>query len=104
VRRLEQRRIAARRRLRAARRPAGQAAVARHLARTYRDTRRSLTPASAENAKEARLADQLQRVERAYDQLAAAARRGSRPWRLASTEVIEREQELELLLRTQTWS
>lgn len=104
VKRLDKRRAAGRRRLRAARFPAGQKAVATDLARVYRDARRSILRAPRKAASEERLADHLQGVERAYRRLATAARRGSRAWRLASGEVLDRERDLELLLRTHSWT
>jgi serine/threonine protein kinase len=103
VKRLEGRRAAARRRLRAARRPAGQAAVARHLARVYGDARRSLLGAPGKVDREAQLAASMRAVEGAYRRLSRAPRRGSRAWRLASAEVLDRERDLELLLRTHSW-
>jgi hypothetical protein len=78
---VKRRRAAARQRLRAARLPAGQAAVATYLARIYGDARGSLA------------------VESAYRELARAPRRGSSAWRLASEKALERERHLELLLR-----
>jgi serine/threonine protein kinase len=104
VDRLEKRRAAARRRLRAARLPAGQAAVATHLARIYDDARRSLLRAPGRADLEDRLADHMQEVERAYRELAQAARRGSRAWRQASENVLASERDLELLLRTHSWT
>jgi serine/threonine protein kinase len=103
VNRLEKRRAAARRRLRAARRPAGQALVATNLARVYRDARKSLLRSSGTTEQERRLAKSMRGVERAYARLARAPRRGSRAWRLASAEVLKQERELELLLRTHSW-
>jgi hypothetical protein len=104
VEKLDRRRAAARRRLRAARRPAGQAAVATHIASVYGDARSSLERAPGKTEQEEQLADQMQAVESAYRQLARAARRGSRGWRLASEKVLDRERDLELLLRTRTWT
>jgi hypothetical protein len=101
---LEKRRAAARRRLRAARLPAGQAAVATHLAGVYSDARRSLERAPGTAEQEERLAAQLQAVESAYRQLAQAARRGSLAWRQASENVLASERDLELLLRTHSWT
>jgi hypothetical protein len=104
VEKLDRRRAAARRQLRAARRPAGQAAVATHIASVYGDARSSLERAPGKTEQEEQLADQMQAVESAYRQLARAARRGSRAWRLASEKVLDRERDLELLLRTRTWT
>jgi hypothetical protein len=103
VERLEKRRAVARRRLRAARRPAGQAAIATHLARIYRDAGRSLLRSPAKAGQNEQLADRMRAVERAYGRLARAARRGPRAWRLASAEVLDSERDLELLLRTRSW-
>ena len=103
VERLEKRRAAARRRLRAARRPAGQLAVASDLARVYGDARKSLLRAPEKTAQNERLADSMRAVETAYLRLARAARRGSGAWRLASENVQARERDLELLLRTHSW-
>jgi Protein kinase domain len=103
VKRLERRRAAARQRLRAARLPAGQAAVATDLARIYADARRSLQRAPGKADQEDQLAAQMQAVESAYRELARAPRRGSSAWRLASDNVLERERDLELLLRNHSW-
>jgi hypothetical protein len=104
VEKLQRRRAAARRRLRAARRPAGQAAVATHLASVYGDAGSSLERAPGKAEQEEQLADRMHAVESAYRQLARAARRGSRAWRLASEKVLDGERDLELLLRTRTWT
>jgi serine/threonine protein kinase len=104
VKQLEKRRAAERRRLREARLPSGQAAVARDLAQAHRDARASLERAPGGASQEARLAEHLLAVERAYRELAAAARRGPTAWRLASEEVLDRERDLELLLRTHHWT
>jgi serine/threonine protein kinase len=104
VKQLEKRRAAGRRRLREARLPSGQAAAARDLAQAHRDARASLERAPGGDSQEARLAEHLLAVERAYRRLAAAARRGPTAWRLASEEVLDRERDLELLLRTHHWT
>ena len=104
VAQLEKRRAAARRRLRAARLPAGQAAVATHLAGVYSDARRSVERAPGKAEQEERLAAQLQAVESAYRELAQAARQGSGAWRQASEDVLASERDLELLLRTHSWT
>jgi hypothetical protein len=103
VERLDERRAAARRRMRAARRPAGQKAAAGDLAEIYRDARRSILNAPGEATSEGRLADHMLSVERAYRSLASAAREGPREWQRASDVVLERERDLELLLRTRSW-
>jgi Protein kinase domain len=103
VKRLERRRAAARQRLRAARLPAGQAAVATYLAGVYADARGSLQRAPGTSDQEAKLAAQMEAVESAYRELARAPRRGSSAWRLASEKVLERERDLELLLRNHSW-
>jgi hypothetical protein len=77
VKRLERRRAAARQRPRAARLPAGQAAVATYLAGVYADARRSLQRAPGTSDQEAKLAAQMQAVESAYRELARAPRRSS---------------------------
>ena len=104
VAQLEKRRAAARRRLRAARLPAGQAAVATHLAGVYSDARRSVERAPGKAEQEERLAAQLQAVESAYRELAQTARQGSGAWRQASEDVLASERDLELLLRTHSWT
>jgi serine/threonine protein kinase len=104
VQQLEKRRAAGRRRLREARLPSGQAEVARDLAQAHRDARASLERAPGTDSQEARLAEHLLAVERAYRQLATAARRGPTAWQLASEEVLDRERDLELLLRTHRWT
>ena len=98
VDRLRARRDVARRRLREARRPKGQAAAATALADAYRDAREALP---APPAGFPRLADDLLRAERAYRRLAAAAHRhNERAWRTARREAERRERALAATLRT----
>jgi hypothetical protein len=101
VEHLRERRIAARKRLRAARAPAGQAAAARALAKAYRTTLRALPQLPATARGEPQLGDSLVDAERAYRKLATAAR-GRRPhaWRVARREALRREQALQHALRT----
>jgi hypothetical protein len=104
VSRLDQRRTAARRQLRAAKLPAAQAKLATRLAGVYADARAALLKAPGEIGSRQRLADQLTSVEAAYRELARAAKQNSgRAWRAASAQVSRRERDLELLLRTQRW-
>jgi serine/threonine protein kinase len=103
--RLDKRRTAARRRLQAARLPAKQAAIARRLARIYAGARAALVRAPGTVSLEEPLAARLRGVERAYRELALAAQRGNaRGWRAASDTVLDRERDLELLLRTNRWT
>jgi Protein kinase domain len=101
VEHLRERRIAARKRLRAARAPAGQAAAARALAKAYRTTLRALPQLPATARGEPQLGDSLVDAERAYRKLATAAR-GRRPhaWRVARREALRREEALQHALRT----
>jgi hypothetical protein len=105
VEHLRERRIAARKRLRAARAPAGQAAAAGALAKAYRATLRALPqlPATARGAPQ--LGDSLIDAERAYRKLATAAR-GRRPqaWRVARRQALRREAALQRALRTVRFS
>ena len=101
--RLDERRTAARQRLRAAKLPARQAAFATQLAAIYGDAHASLMK-SQQGAQSNRLAEQLQAVEKSYRALAQAAKQGSaRGWQRAGDRVRKREQDFELLLRTQRW-
>ena len=97
IRYLNAERTTARRKLRAARRPAAQAANARALADAYRHARR-LLPSQGSSA--AALAAPLTDASRAYRRLAAAAtRRNARAFARAREEVLRRERELERVLR-----
>jgi hypothetical protein len=69
----------------------------------HRDAGRSLLRSPAKAGQNEQLAARMRAVERAYGRLARAARRGPRAWRLASAEVLDRERDLELLLRTRSW-
>jgi hypothetical protein len=105
VERLDVRRVAARRRLRAARRPRGQALAAQALAGAYGDARARLAKDGIAGDSEARLADRLEAVEAAYRDLASAARGGnSKRWKAASEATRAREFDLELLLRNREWN
>jgi eukaryotic-like serine/threonine-protein kinase len=98
VDRLRARRGVARRRLREARHPNGQAAAATALADAYRDVRKALP---APPAGSPRLGDDLLRAERAYRRLAAAAlRHNQRAWRSARRETETRERALATTLRS----
>jgi len=102
--RLDARRAAARRKLRAARRPNDQASQARALADAYRDARKALPSRPATGSAADPLGAKLGAAERAYRRLAAAAkRRDARSFRAAGHEVLRREREVERALgRVQT--
>jgi serine/threonine protein kinase len=98
VERLDGRRLAARSRLRRARGARAQAEAARALARTYRATRAGL-PAPVSSLGEAGLGDALNDAERAYGQLARAARRQDlRAWRKAREQAVQSEGDIERAL------
>jgi hypothetical protein len=98
VERLRERRIGARKRLRAARAPAGQAAASRALAEAYRSARAALPPSIARGPG---LGRSLHDAERAYRKMAAAARgRNAGEWRAARREALRREAILQRALRT----
>jgi hypothetical protein len=100
VERLATRRVALRRDLAAARRPAGQAAAASALAVAYRDARDTLDSAAAKVPGAAPIETGLRRTERAYRRLAATARANDRAaWRKARRETGRREAQLERALR-----
>jgi hypothetical protein len=100
VERLRERRLVARRRLRRAERPVGQAAAAEALASAYRDAR-VLLPRPPEGGGEPRLGDELHKAERAYRKLATAAtRRNRRAWRVARGDALRREKALRRELRS----
>ena len=99
VERLRARRSAARKRLREARRPAGQARAAAAIVQAYRDARHALPPAPA--GQEARLGDDLRRAEDAYRRLERAASGASRrAWRAARRDALRREDALRRQLRS----
>jgi Protein kinase domain len=105
VDRLDRRRAAARRRLQAAHRPTTQAAAAADLAAVYRDAARAVRRDAAGDASALALARHLRAVDLAYVDLAGAARRhDARAWQRARAQVVQRERDLELLLRTHTWT
>jgi Protein kinase domain len=100
VEQLAARRVALRRDLRAARRPAGQAAAARALADVYRKARRALPASSTLVPATAPIRAGLRDTEGAYRRLASTARaRDRRAWRLARRETLRREARLERVLR-----
>ena len=101
VERLRERRVTARRRLRAARRPAGQADAAGALAGAYRGARKALPPPPAGATGGPALDESLRDAERAYRKLATAARgRNRRGWRAARRDARRREAALQRALRT----
>lgn len=105
VDRLRERRVAARRRLHAARRPVGQASAAAALATAYRDAREALPRANDQATGEPGLGESLRDAERSYRKLAAAARgRNPRAWRIARREALHREAALQRALRTARFS
>jgi hypothetical protein len=105
VERLDRRRAAARRRLEAAHRPTTQAAAAADLASVYRHAARAVRRDAAGDASALALARHLRAVDLAYVDLAGAARtHNARAWQRARAQVVQRERDLELLLRTHTWT
>jgi hypothetical protein len=104
IARLDARRVSLRRRLDAASRARGQAAAAAGLAAAYGRAETTIAAGAATQA-ERQLAARLGDAEAAYGTLAAAARRTTPGrWRLASAAALESERELELLLRTGSWT
>jgi hypothetical protein len=100
VERLAVRRVALRGELAGARRPAGQAASAKALAKAYGRTRETLASPAAEVTAAAPIRNALRDTESAYRHLAAAARqRDRRAWRQARRETRRREAQLERALR-----
>jgi serine/threonine protein kinase len=103
VDRLDARRAAIRKKLKAAKRARGQAAAARTLAAAYGTAEAKVARAASTDAEE-QLAERLADAEAAYLGLAAAGRQADRrSWRAAREAALESERELELLLRTRTW-
>jgi hypothetical protein len=99
VERLAARRVALRRELAAARRPAGQAASARDLANAYGRAREALAKPSATVPAATPIRRVLGETESAYRRLASTARaRDRRAWRQASRETRRREAQLERTL------
>lgn len=97
---LAARRVALRRQLRAARRPAGQAASARDLANAYRKARAALPKSSAAPPATEPIRAGLRETEAAYRRLASTARaHDRRAWRVARRETQRREARLERVLR-----
>jgi hypothetical protein len=100
VEKLATRRVALRRDLACARRPAGQAAAASALAAAYRDARRALDGTAARVPAAAPIKAGLRRTEKAYRRLAATARARDRgAWRQARRETARGEAQLERTLR-----
>jgi hypothetical protein len=100
VERLGARRVALRRKLGEARRPAGQAAAAGALADAYARTRAALAKPSAAVPAAEPIRTALGETESAYRRLAATARaRDRRAWRQARREIERREARLERALR-----
>jgi hypothetical protein len=100
VENLAARRVALRRELTAARRPAGQAASASALAEAYGRTREALARSAAAIPAAAPIRGALRETEGAYRRLASTAReRDRRAWRLATRETRRREAQLERVLR-----
>jgi hypothetical protein len=105
VDRLRDRRVAARTRLRAARRPVGQAAAAVALAGAYRDARQALPRPTGSATGDPGLGEVLRDAERSYRRLAAAARsRNPHAWRIARRKALRREAALQRALRTVRFS
>jgi serine/threonine-protein kinase len=99
--RLNARRSAARRRLRAADTRGEQAAAAKALEDAYRDAYDGMKPRTGARAE---LAGQLDAVAEAYGLLVAAARSADADtWRAARARTLDRERDLELMLRTRPW-
>jgi Protein kinase domain len=97
---LAARRVALRRDLREARRPAGQAAAARALAGAYESTREALPDSPARGPREAAIRAGLRGTEAAYRSLASAARgRDRAAWRRAVRATERREAQLARALR-----
>jgi hypothetical protein len=102
VDRLNERRAAARRRLRSADTRPEQAAAARNLMTSYAGAYDALRPYTGPRAV---LAERVRAVEEAYAGLVAAARSGDPgTWRTARAEALAQERDLELLLRSGRWS
>jgi Protein kinase domain len=100
VDRLAARRVALRRELRAARRPAGQAASARALAAAYGKTGDKLTRSAGALPATAPIRRALRETQGAYRRLASTARsRDRRAWHRARRETRRREAQLERVLR-----
>ena len=95
---LDRRRSTARRQLRRARRPQNQAAAAQALAAAFADARESL-PSPAPGLTGAALSKSLREAQRAYRELAVAARNGSRRgWKFSRREALQHEREVERAL------
>jgi hypothetical protein len=102
--RLQARRMSLRERLEGAGDARGQAAAAAGLAAAYARAEASIADGAATHS-EQRLAAHLGDAGAAYETLAAAAQRTDpRRWRLARAAALRSERELELLLRTGSWT
>jgi hypothetical protein len=102
--RLDARRVSLRRRLDGAANARGQAAAAAGLAAAYGRAQAKIAAGATTDA-ERELAARLGDAEAAYRTLAAAARRTTPGrWRLARAAALESERQLELLLRTGSWT
>jgi serine/threonine-protein kinase len=102
VKRLNARRAAARHRLRAADTPKEQAAAAQALENAYRDAYEGLQAGSGARAE---LAERLQAVAESYGLLVSAARgEDADTWRAARERTLDRERDLELMLRNRPWT
>lgn len=100
VEELAERRVALRRDLREARRPAAQASGAAALARAYRRTRDALPEGAAQGERELAIRSSVRNTESAYRRLASAARARDRAaWRRARQATRRREAQLERVLR-----
>ena len=96
--RLDRRRARGRLQLRRARRPQDQAAAAQALAAVLADARKSL-PSAAPGLSGANLLSSLREAQRAYRELAVAARKGSRKgWKASRREALQHERNVERAL------
>ena len=102
VERLNARRATARQRLRAADTDSEQAAAAEAAESAYRDAYQGL---EARSGARAELAERLRAVAQAYGLLVAAARSADADtWRAARERTLDRERDLELMLRNRPWT
>jgi serine/threonine protein kinase len=102
--RLDARRVALRKRLDGARSARHQAGAAAGLASAYGRAEARIAKAASTHS-ERRLAAQLGDARAAYGTLAGAAKRTDpKRWRQARTAALQSERDLELLLRTGSWT